>query len=139
MYHTSASKFTEPFPFKEQPTWFSITEKDAAGWHNSSGMPEGTYYTYICSFIGPLSSIENSRQIALRVWPNDKFIYSMFDKKIGEFNNKDIDQFISLLVADGFQGSYLEDYDPNNFEGTTTAISIIVFNASQVRQIGLLY
>jgi hypothetical protein len=110
--------------FRPTPAWFSLSEKDAHGYHTYTGDPTVTYKVEYVG--GKIASIEESAKLAKEIWPDSDYMYSMFDKSVGEFDDDDIDKFVALFAKHGYDAAYMTDYDPNdNQEDTTT---VIVFN-----------
>lgn len=127
IFHASSYKFSS---FKARPTWFSLNEKDALAWHNS-GSGIGDQISYICKYTGgKIASEVQAEKIAKQVWPDDDFIYSMYDETVGEFDKPDIQKFISLLKNAGYDGSYIDDYDPADFSAGSSK-SLVVFDPSK--------
>lgn len=130
LFHTTSVPFNR---FLERPTWFSTSIRDARKWH---GTGIGPQTTYVCQLRGnaKLASVEQCALLARQVWPRDDFVYSMLDVKIGEFLAVDIERFILLMEQQGFVGTYLEDYDPDDYEGDSGTRSLCIFKpATRVR------
>jgi len=127
IYHATTAKLTK---FNAVPTWFSLNEKDAWGWYNNQSHVAGNK-TYVCQYTGgKIASIAQSKKIAKQVWPHDEYIYSMFDERVGEFEKDDVKKFIALLQKAGFDASYIDDYDPNDFNSGSSK-SLVVFDPSK--------
>lgn len=128
LFHASSASFQK---FKPRPTWFSLNKKDAKGWHTSGSGEHASNVTYIVEYTGnKIASVEETASFAKKVWPNDDFIYSMFDEAIGEWDIDEVKIFIKLLIKAGFGGAYINDYDPNDFsQGYST--SMVVFDPSE--------
>jgi hypothetical protein len=133
IYHSSSIKLTA---FHNKPTWFSLNERDALRWHESGS--HGKQITYICQPLSSIASEKDAAEIAKEIWPDSTFIYSMFDKKVGEFDNDEIDRFINKLMQKGFDGSYMEDYDPDDFDGGGSTRSVVIFDGSMVKIVDVL-
>jgi hypothetical protein len=128
IYHSSTEKFSI---FKAGIAWFSLNKADALGWHKSGKENNDKQITYICRFTGgKIASIKQAENIAKRIWPDEDFLYSMFDENVGEFDEGEVRSFLSLMVEAGFDGSYIEDYDPNDFN-SGSSLSLAVFDASK--------
>lgn len=128
IYHASSESFSQ---FHDRPTWFSLNKKDAKGWHESGTANDGEQITYTCEYIGgKIATEEQAEKIAKAVWPENEFIYSMYDVRVGEFAEEDIQKFISLLEKAGFEASYIEDYDPADFSSGSSR-SLCVFHPNK--------
>jgi hypothetical protein len=132
IYHASSATFTK---FLDRPTWFSTNLKDAKNWHASGEASGQKQTTYACEYTGgKIATEKQAEKIAKQVWPDDEFIYSMYDESVGEFDKADVKKFISLLVKSGFDAAYIEDYDPANFSSGTSR-SLCVFHPNRTVKI----
>ena len=135
VYHSSGILLKA---FHSKPTWFSLNKKDALAWHENGKINHGKQITYVCECSGKIASEKEVSKFSKEIWPDEDFIYSMFDKSVGEFGNDEIDKFIELLINNGFVGSYLEDYNPRDFGGAKGVRSLVVFNGSKVKIVSVL-
>ena len=135
IYHSSAVKILK---FDNNPVWFSTSKKSAIKWHNAGTISNKNQITYECEITGKLASEKDGAKFAKQIWPNDEYIYSMFDPKVREFKKDDIDSFIRLLKSNGFIGAYVEDYDPSDFGGDSSTRSLIVFDGTNVKIVNVL-
>jgi hypothetical protein len=127
LYHTTPYEFDK---LKDQPTWFTKDLEEARGYQNNIRQANKTPTTRVYQHInGKIASKEEAAKIAREVWPNDKFIYSMFDERIGEYDKKDIKKFIDKLKDNGYVGAEHSDYSAINNQ--KDADTLVIFNPSQ--------
>lgn len=121
VYHASTASFKK---FLSRPTWFSLNKKNAHGWHHGNGQGDESI-TYVCEFNGNVASEKEAEDIAKTIWPNDDFIYSMYDVNVGEFEKEEVEAFIKALIEKGFDAAYIQDYDPANYgEGSSRSLAV---------------
>jgi hypothetical protein len=132
-YHATPANFKT---FKPVPTFFSLNAKDAKNWHTNGHDNHGKQTTYKVKYTGErIASIGIAKKFAKKVWPDEDFLYSMFDVNVGEFEEKDVKQFINLMIHAGYQASYLEDYDPADFGGGSSTKTLVIFDPSKFAEI----
>ena len=130
IYHATNA---EPFKqFLDRPTWFSKDFAIAKGWEaNLETGGIGVARIYTCKFSGKIASKATVKKAAKQVWPNDDFLYSMFDENVGEFERQDIKKFIKILEDAGYDAAYHDDYDPHDFGGSSESTSLVVFHPNK--------
>lgn len=125
-YHATAERFKRFLP---RPTWFSLSEQDARGWHRTG---YGEQHTYLTKYIGgKIAHKHEWGEVAKQVWPDTSPIYSMFDVKVGEFETDEIKRFIELLKAAEFDAVFIDDYNPHDFDKGGYTTSLCVFDPSK--------
>lgn len=128
LFHATSARFKQFLP---RPTWFSTNKRDAEGWHSGGAESGNESTTYTAKYTGGrIATWEEAAEIAKEVWPEDEIMYSMFDENVGEWDEDEVRDFISRLKKKGFDASYIEDYDPVDFNAGNTQ-SLCVFDPSK--------
>lgn len=129
VYHSSYVEIQE---FNSRPIWFSTNKSSALSWHQDGVTSYGKQITYECKVSGKIADEQQAEHISKSIWPDSSYMYSMFDKKVREFKDSEIDDFISKLKTNGFIGAFVDDYDPSGFEESGSTRSLFIFDGSKV-------
>jgi len=127
LYHTGAANFSK---FHDVPTWFTPSIDEAKAYNANTKNEHGKAITYETAFAGgKIATQEEVSSIAKEIWPKDDLIYSMFDKRVGEYEPKDVEKFISVLKKAGYVGAQHSDYSA--IDNQKDAYTVVLFNPNE--------
>ena len=108
IYHTSQSNLKS---LKDQTMWFTPFQDEAEAFNRNIKNDFGHAKTFEMEWDGsPIATKEQAASIAKEIWPDDEFIYSMFDEAVGDRDPEDVRHFIKAMEDHGFAGSMIDDY-----------------------------
>jgi hypothetical protein len=129
VYHTSPREFTS---WIDRPTWFTADLDEARAYHYNTteylGYPKA--YTYKCEIkSGKYCPFDKIEEYSSQVWPDTRVIYSMFDKRVREFEEEDVDRFITILKEAGYNGAIHSDYSSQDQQ--KNSYTLVVFEPNK--------